>query len=116
MFKISTFNWLKTISPLAVAAAIFLATETPAKAIPHISVYSERDNSGYYYRRRITAPPSLNITPPPGRHIPLPSSSRYRYRHYPYRDRGYYRYHDKNRNRYDRGAKKIIIINPSRRY
>ena len=42
MFKLSTFNWLKVLSPVAIAAGIFLAAEAPVEAIPHISVSGGR--------------------------------------------------------------------------
>ena len=90
MFKLSAFNLLKALSPLAIAASIFVATEAPAEAVPRIYVPSSRHHSGYSRSRRV-APSSLNVTPLPGRHIPLPRSSR----HY---DR---RYHDRYRSRYD---------------
>lgn len=118
MFKISPFNWLKALSPLAISATMLLAIETPAQAIPHISIYSGRHDSGNYYRqRRVYAPPSLNITPPPGRHIPLPRYSQDNY--YPHGSRGYSHYHhhhDRKRRHYDKRYKRVIIINPVYRY
>ena len=131
MFKLSTFNWFKVLSPVALAASIFLAAETPVDAIPHISVSGSRDSSGYSYRNRtISAPPSLNITPPAGRHISLPRSSRSRYyrrsrdRYYSREDcrdgyRRKRRYSHRRRRRYShhrRGHGRIIIVNPVLRY
>ena len=90
MFKLSAFNLLKALSPLAIAASIFVATEAPAEAVPHIHVPSSRHHSGYSRHRRV-APPSLKATPLPRRHISLPRSSR----HY------YHRSRDRYRSRYD---------------
>jgi hypothetical protein len=41
-------------------------------------------------RSRINAPTSINITPPPGSHIPLPESNYHRRYEDRYEDRGYY--------------------------
>ncbi|MGK7936663.1 MAG: hypothetical protein AB4206_12825 [Xenococcaceae cyanobacterium] len=98
MFKLSAFNLLKALSPLAIAASMLVVTEAPTEAVPHIYVPSSRYHSGYS-RSRIVAPPSLNVTPPPGRHIPLPRSSRHYYR--PSRARYRSRYDDYDR-RYER--------------
>ena len=129
MFKLSTFNWFKVLSPVALAAGIFLAAETPVEAIPHISVSGGRDSSGYSYRRStISAPPSLNITPPRGRHISLPRSSRSRYyrrrsrdRYYSREDcrdgyRGKRRYSHRRRRDYSNRRRGVVIINPVLRY
>ena len=133
MFKLSAFNLLKALSPLAIAASIFVATEAPAEAVPRIYVPSSRHHSGYSRSRRV-APPSLNVTPLPGRHIPLPRSSRHyyhrshdrvlrgsfadryrsRYDKYDrydrrYRDRDYdrydHRYRDRDYKKYDRDGR-----------
>ena len=99
MLKLSRFNWLKVLSPVAIAASIFVATEVPAEAVPHIYAPSNRYASKDYYRqRRPVAPASLTITPPAGNHISLPRSSRYKY--YRTRDRDRYHHHDDCHDRY----------------
>ena len=132
MLNITKFNWLKTLSPVAIAASVFLAGELPANAVPHISAPSSNRYSVYSSRpRKISSSQSLTITPPPGRHISLPRlSSRYRY--YPSHGR-YHRYDRHHRRRVlrrrrrvlrrrrrvlrnRRGHKRIIIINPVLRY
>ena len=112
MFKLSASNLLKALSPLAIAASIFVATEAPAEAVPRIYVPSSRHHSGYSRSRRV-APPSLNVTPLPGRHIPLPRSSRHHYRRS--RDRYRSRY-DKYDNRYDRRYRDRYYNRYDRRY
>lgn len=136
MLKLSRFNWLKALSPIAIAASVCLATEIPANAVPHTPLPSSRHSSGNLYRqRRVVAPPSLNITAPAGRHTPLPRSSRSYYyrsrdrhrsrdRYYSREDcrdgdRGRRRSRQRRRDRYRshrKGYRGVIIINPGRRY
>ena len=113
ILRLAKLNWLKALSPFAIAASLFLVTELPANADPHIpnpssdrhSVYSSRDRRVSSPRSLNVTPPrtrSLNTTPPPGRHISLPNRSS-RYRHYP--SHGRYRRYDRHRRynrRYDR--------------
>ncbi|WP_019504538.1 hypothetical protein [Pleurocapsa sp. PCC 7319] len=85
-------------------------------------------------RSRINGPTPLNITPPPGTHIPLPASNYHHrgYHHHPYRrarrkyihhrrssryDRHQpyydgYRHHSHRSRRYKKGSR-VIIINPA---
>ena len=105
MLKLSTLNWLKVFSPLAIAASIFLATEVPVNAVPRISVSGSRHSSGSFYRHKTVSPSSsLNITPRSGTHIPLTRSPRsYYYRSNDYRrgrDRSRYRGYRRGRDRY----------------
>ena len=144
MLKLSTPNWLKILSPVALAAGIFLATALPAKAVPRVSVSTSRYSSGTPYRhRKVVSPPSLNIIPPPGTHTPLPTKyransyrSRYsrgeryyrgdryhRSRNYRSRDRYGYRGNCRSRNRrrrnysnYGRRYKRANRYYPVRRY
>ncbi len=130
MFKLSTFNLLKVLSPIAIAASIFLATEVPANAVP-------RHSSGSFYRHKIvSSSPSLTITPRSSRSYYYRSEDyrrgRDRYNGYR-RRRARYRYDDdcrrgryRGRRRYSNGRRRyssynkryggLIIINPGRRY
>ena len=132
MFKLSTFNWLKVLSPVAIAASIFLATEVPANAVP-------RHSSGSFYRHKtVSSSPSLTITPRSPRSYYYRSDDygrgrdRYRYDGYR-RRRARYRYDDdcrrgryRGRRRYSYGRRRygsykkgyggLIIINPGRKY
>jgi hypothetical protein len=69
-------SWLKSLSPVALGISLILGTQLPAKAVPHIPLPSSNPSSASGVRR-ISPPASLNTTPPPGRHIPLPTSSYY---------------------------------------
>ena len=129
MFKLSTFNLLKVLSPIAIAASIFLATEAPANAVPRHSPRS-------FYRHKTVSSPSLTITPRSPRSYYYRSEDyrrgRARYDGYR-RRRARYRYDDdcrrgryRGRRRYSNGRRRygsykkgyggLIIINPGRRY
>jgi hypothetical protein len=71
---------LKNFTPLILGFSILVGTELPASAIPfHIPLPSSNPYSGTSSGfRSISAPRSLNVTPPPGSHISLPTSN-YRY-------------------------------------
>ena len=112
ILRLAKLNWLKALSPVAIATSLFLATELPANADTYIFTNSRDRHSVYSSReRKISSPrplnvtpprvPSLNVTPPPGRRISLPRrSSGYRY----YPPRGRHRRYDRHRRygRYDR--------------
>lgn len=121
MLQLAKINWLKTLSPVAIAASIFLLTELPATAIPHISLPSRsRSSIRSSQIRRHSATRSLNITP--RTHIPLPrrSSSYYHYpsSNYYYSDYDRYdRHHRVRRVRVPkRGVTRTVIINPVLKY
>ncbi|MBE9170953.1 hypothetical protein IQ238_26715 [Pleurocapsales cyanobacterium LEGE 06147] len=69
-------GWLKLFSPVALGISLVLGTQLPVRAVPHTPLPSS-NSSSVSGVRRISPPASLNTTPPPGRHIPLPSSSYY---------------------------------------
>lgn len=69
-------GWLKFFSPVALGIGLILGTQLPVKAVPHIPLPSSNPSSVSGVRR-ISPPASLTTTPPPGRHIPLPTSSYY---------------------------------------
>ncbi|WP_036485265.1 hypothetical protein [Myxosarcina sp. GI1] len=105
------YSWRKVIYSLAVATSAFLATELPVNALPETALQIAQ------VRSRAIAPRSLNVTPPPGRHIPLPSGrssyDRYHHRGYDFYGDRHTRYRHRDR-RGSRGNTTIIIINPNR--
>ncbi len=97
-------GWFKSFSPLALGISLILATQLPAKAVPHIPLPSSNPNSVSGVRR-ISPPASLTTTPPAGRHIPLPASSSY----YP---SDYYYSYPAIRTRYGQ-IRNSTLINPT---
>ena len=76
-------RWLKIFSPCAIALGAVLVMDLSAAASPKTFELAQ-------VRSRAIAPTRINITPPPGTHIPLPQSN------------SNYYYHNRNRNRYHR--------------
>lgn len=110
------YGW-RVMYSLAIAASAFLATELPTNAVPKTPIQIAQ------VRSRAIAPRPLNVTPLPGRHIPLPHGrSSYGY-HYDYdfygdyaprtsRGDRYRRHRYYHRPKRFRGDTTIIIINP----
>ncbi len=123
--------WQQALGAMAIAMGAMSIVKAPAVANPHNQDSFEIAQVGV--RSQINAPTPLNITPPPGTHIPLPESNYNSQDYYgdwrgssrgyiPYggyrresdyrRDYGYHRDRDiyeRNHNR--RGT--VIIINPA---
>ena len=98
--------WLKTLTPLALSLATILGNGLTASASPNLIL------AQVGVRSRVNGLKSLNITPPPGTHIPLPQGNYYypRYNHHHHRH-----HHNCNHNYYRRTRRHrgtTIIINP----
>ncbi len=90
------FYWQQALGAMAIALGAMGIVESSAVANPH-NFQGSFEIAQVGVRSQIDAPTPLNITPPPGTHIPLPQSN-YNNRDY-YRDRGgssrdYIRYED----------------------
>ncbi len=123
------FYWQQALGTMAIAMGAMSIVKTPAVANSYNQDSFEIAQVGV--RSQINAPTPLNITPPPGTHIPLPESnygnrdyygdSRGSSRYIPYedytresnyrRDYGYHRRDTYERNRSRGGT--VIIINPA---
>ena len=122
------FCW-QQVGAIAIAMGAMSIVKAPAVANPYNQDSFEIAQVGV--RSQINAPTPLNITPPPGTHIPLPESNynnrdyyddpRGSSRYIPYedyrrendyrRDYGYHRRDTYERNRSRGGT--VIIINPA---
>ena len=128
------FNWRQTLAALAISLGAIALIKSPVSATPQKTT-SQADFklAQVGIRSRINSPTPLNISPPPGTHIPLPESnyhrssrrdypqqrrySRYgRYDRYYNNDRHHHHdhYHSRHRRRHDRKNRSVIIIHPSR--
>ncbi len=130
------FYWQQALGAMAIAMGAMSIVKTPAVANPYNNSQDSFEIAQVGVRSQINAPTPLNITPPPGTHIPLPESNYgnrdyyrdsrgssrdyipyedYRREHdYRERDYGYHRDHDTyERNRSRNGT--VIIINPATR-
>jgi hypothetical protein len=99
-------GWFKALSVLTIGLGAIFAIKSPAIAESYIAQVGVRGP--------INRPPSLNITPPQGTHIPLPESN-YHNRGYYYGDHNYDPYdedHHSHRRRYPQPGSTVIIINP----
>ncbi len=126
------FNWRQTLAALAISLGAIALTESSAWATPQKTT-SQADFklAQVGIRSRINSPTPLNISPPPGSHIPLPESNYHRSsrrdysqqrhysrygRHHPYYNNDRRRedhYHSRHRRRHDRKTRGVIIIHPS---
>ncbi len=73
--------WQQALGAMAIALGAMSIAESPAVANPYNQDSFEIAQVGV--RSQINAPTPLNITPPPGTHIPLPESN--------YNNQDYYR-------------------------
>ena len=124
------FYWQQALGAMAIALGAMSIIKTPAVANPYNQDSFKIAQVGV--RSQINAPTPLNITPPPGTHIPLPESNYHNRDYYgdprgssrdyiPYegyrrendyrRDYGYHRRDTYERNRSRGGT--VIIINPA---
>ena len=128
------FNWRKTLSALALGLGAIAFMKFPATATPNKTQDSFK-LAQVGFRSNLNSSTPLNITPPPGTHIPLPASNyhhrrhNYNYREYqrsPLREYVQYRhsrsygrrkpcyndYYYPQRSRYHNKGRGVIIINP----
>ncbi|WP_319419940.1 hypothetical protein [Pleurocapsa sp. FMAR1] len=75
------FYWQQALGAMAIALGAMSIAESPAVANPH-DFRGSFEIAQVGVRSQINAPTPLNITPPPGTHIPLPQSN--------YNNRDYY--------------------------